>query len=253
MAGFRAYHKNLDSVKVSDIIELSNEESRHLCGSLRAKIGDSVRIFDLFGNVFDTKISLASSKSVKLLIEEKVDLPKKNIKISLAVSLPKGNLFEEIIDIAVQIGADKIYPIISERSIVRLDAKDIEKKSIKWTQTLIEAVKQSGNISEIEIFNTESFANFLANQNEKTLKLIASLEAKNPKNLLEVLADIKPDCEEVLILIGPEGDFSLAEYNKAYACGFLPICLGKNVLRTEVAAMYSLSVISAFLNCGLKS
>ena len=249
MAGFRAHIESLKDLKAGDSAFLSEGESRHLCGALRAQKGDSVDIFDLSDFYCKCEISDASPKKARVKILEKLAVKKARNPIILAQCMPKGGTFDEIISSAIQLGAAAIFPIISERSIARIsDSRDAEKKLEKWRSRVIEAVKQSSNLAALKIFAPVKFGNFLREPAsllpEKCARLVASLEAQNPKPMLSALEDSAP--EGACVLIGPEGDLSDSEYKAAYAAGFEPVTLGKNVMKCEVAAGYSMSVCAAY-------
>lgn len=247
MSGFRAYCENLGDAKVGDTLALSADESRHLCGALRANLGDLLSLFDLNSNALEAQLVKVSPKSAEVKILKELSLSEKKIKISLAQALPKGGAFDAIVDNAVQVGADKIYPLISERTIVRLDASDIQKKHDKWTQNLIESMKQSGNLHGLELFKAAKFSDFLGMLPASALKLVASLEKEKTEPLLCALEKAGlSKFSEICVLVGPEGDFSANEYKAAYAAGFIPVCLGENVLKSDNAANFALAVVSAY-------
>lgn len=249
MSGFRAYFENVKSLRQNDEFFLSLEESRHLCGALRAKASELVDVFDMSGEVAHSQILSSSSKSAKLKVLDKSLVKKSETQIVLAQALPKGKTFDDIIAICVQIGVSKIIPIIAEHCVVKLDASDAKKKHIKWRQQLIESVKQSANMQAVEITELMSYDEFLNYskifESENVAKFVASLEAENPPPILSAL---KANSQKsgACVLIGCEGDFSKSEYKKAYENNFEPVSLGDNVLKSDIAAAFSMSVCSAF-------
>lgn len=246
MAGFRAYHENLSSASSGSALALSPEESRHLCGALRAAPGDLLDVFDLLGNVFGARILGASPKCARVELLEKKPLPARGAKITIAQCLPKGGTFEAIISQSVQLGVSGIYPLVSERTIVRLDANEARRKRGKWSSQIVEAVKQSANMSGLELAPLAPLADFLKSPPPGSLKIVASLERGKARPVLEILRSAPPSIPEVCFLIGPEGDLSEGEYAAAYAAGFLPACLGENVMKCEVAAAFCASAAGAF-------
>ena len=152
-----------------------------------------------------------------------------------------------IVQKAVELGAAEIVPIISDRTIVRLDAADAAQKQSKWQTIAIEAAKQSGQNWLPEIQPPRTLAQFFAGSARFDLQLIGSLQT-DALHLKQILADYaaahpaRP--ASVLMLIGPEGDFTPAELNLARSHGCRPITLGPIILRVETAALYCLSVLS---------
>ena len=249
MAGFRAYIESLKDLNAGGFVFLSEAESRHLCGSLRAQNGDEVDVFDLSDFYFNCEILNASPKKAELKILEKRAVRQARNPIVLAQCMPKGGTFDSIISSAIQLGATAILPIISERTIVRFaDSREAGRKLEKWRARVIEAVKQSSNLAALKISAPSSLEDFLNGADallpEKCARLVASLEAENPKPILSALEDAGAD--GACVLIGPEGDLSDGEYKAAYAAGFKPVTLGANVMKCEVAAGYSMSVCASY-------
>jgi 16S rRNA (uracil1498-N3)-methyltransferase len=145
------------------------------------------------------------------------------------------------------LGVSAILPLISERTIVQLDEQD-SKKLERWRAVCLEACKQSGNNWLPELQPPQKARDFLADLTERKtsfdLKLIASLQP-DTRPLKKILADSpRPtSASSVLILIGPEGDFTPAEFNLAKNAGCLPLSLGPLVLRAETAALFALSIL----------
>ena len=235
MAGFRAYF-DFNSYDGKSTIELSEEESNHLCGSLRAKQNDSIDAFDLRGNIFKCNILVANKKHTLLEIKEKIPPQPKDTNLYLLQCLPKGKTFDDIIRQCVEIGASGIYPIISQFSQVKLDERDIAKKMQKWTTQIIEAIKQSSNFSGFEIFPPKTFNQTLTQLPNFDLKIVASLE-NDAKPIANIFKEQSSYPKSIALLIGPEGDMSKQEYHLASENGFLPATLGKNVLKSETAAL----------------
>ena len=250
MAGFRAYcdfssEPNRNSLKErGGTLELSADESRHLCGSLRAAAGDTVEAFDLDGNIFSCKISAASPKRAILEIISKLEIKAPDKQIYIAQCLPKSKAFEEIIRQSVEIGAAGIIPILSERTLLRFDNKnDAENKVKKWRVHIVEAVKQSANFSSFGIGVPQPLKKFLSSSCNFDLLITASLRA-NAKPILELLSESAKSSNpprKICILIGPEGDLTESEYDAAELAGFKPATLGGNVMKCDTAALCALS------------
>ena len=249
MAGFRAYFdfsQNTDT-QVGSLITLSQDESRHLCGSLRAKSGESVDIFDLNGNFRHCEIIDANQKRTQLKIIEKISVAPRSRDIYIAQCLPKGKTFDDIIRQSVEIGASGIFPLMSDRSQVKIDETEKSKKLDKWNIQVIEAIKQSANFFNFQIAMPNSLQNFLKTSTDMfDLKIVASLQ-DGTQPLMKILQD-NPNAKKICILIGPEGDLSPTEYDLANSAKFLPATLGKNVMKSETASLFSLSVAVAYFN-----
>ena len=172
---------------------------------------------------------------------------------------------ELIVQKAVELGASEIAPLISEHTIVRLDESEAIQKQAKWRQVAIEAAKQSGQNWLPTIRRPEKIGDFFAKLGKlqpdgkaaasdwhrtrslPQLRLIGSLQAE-ARHLKSVILDYEREHvrrpENVLICIGPEGDFTEAELNLARQHGCCPITLGPIILRVETAAITCLSVLA---------
>lgn len=245
----RAYHP-FPVPADATTLALSEDESRHLAKVLRARVGESVEAFDGNGNVFYGKILDGNAKALTVSVECRECVPAPRCQISLAQAMPKGSLTDDIVRQATEIGAARIFPLASERCEVKLDADRAAHKLERWRAIAVEACKQSGNRFVPEIAPVQTLENFFAGLSEKSsvaggnapLRLVASLEAgtRPCSEIARSRADDVP--EEILWLVGPEGDFSPEEYAAARDAGFLPARLGENVLRAATAAIYTLSV-----------
>ncbi len=247
MAGFRAHFELQNFNEAEKVIVLSEEESRHLCGALRAKQGDRVDAFDLLGNIFRASLDSADRKHARLRVEEKIIPAKHDAEIYLLQCVPKGKTFDDIIRQSIELGIAGIYPILSRFCQVKLDERDSEKKREKWRFQVIEAVKQSSNFSGFEIFKPITFEQFFENLPEFDLKIVASLQ-DGAKTIASVFKNIQNTPKKIAVLIGPEGDMSAEEYMQASQKNFTPISLGKNVLKSETAAVCALSQVIAGLD-----
>ena len=132
MSGFRAYCDFSElceggEIPVGGSVELNAAESRHLCGSLRARAGDIVDVFDAKGNAYRCELAEASSKSAALRVIGRLYPKSPDVEVYLAQCLPKGSAFDEIIRQSVELGVSGIYPLMSCRSVVRIGRADAEK------------------------------------------------------------------------------------------------------------------------------
>jgi 16S rRNA (uracil1498-N3)-methyltransferase len=169
-------------------------------------------------------------------------------RIVLGQAIPKGKNMDLIVQKAVEIGAAEIAPIISDRTIVQLDSESASQKQTKWQQIAIEAAKQCGQNWLPRVHAAKKLAEFFsASERAFDLQLIGSLQpdAQQLKKILETYSSEHGDRpRNVLVLVGPEGDFTPAELALARRHGCQPITLGPIILRVETAAIYCLSILS---------
>jgi 16S rRNA (uracil1498-N3)-methyltransferase len=228
---------------------LCESESHHCLNVLRLKEGDKINAFNGQGEEVHTEIKIATKSQVQLKKSQPTQSIKSKTQIVLGQAIPKGKNMDLIIEKATELGISEIYPIISDRSIVRISSNELVKKQEKWQRVAIEACKQSGQNWLPKVHIPKKPEELIqSDQLKYDLLLIASLQ-KESNHFKKILSEyqishqnIKP--RSVLILIGPEGDFTPSEINVALNFGCAPMTLGPIVLRSETAALYSLSVLS---------
>ena len=225
-------------------LALDATESHHAFDVLRMKAGERATVFDGEGHEAEVEL-LKQGKSGtelrKISLGKSAPLP---CRITLAQAVPKGKNMELIIEKATELGVGAIAPLMSERTVVRGSEDDHIRKQAKWQRTAIEACKQCGQNFLPQVAQPCT-PRALFERNERfDLMLIGSLQG-DARPLKQVLAETgakRP--RSVLILVGPEGDFTPAEVALAKSHGCHPITLGPIILRTETAAIYCLSVLS---------
>ncbi len=208
-------------------VTFSKEESKHIIKVLRKSVGDELHITNGKGWLFIAKITLADIKNCLTDIVSKTFHPKKNYQVHLAVAPTKMNdRYEWFLEKATEIGVDSIIPIIcshSERKIINVE---------RFEKILLAAMKQSNQYYLPTLQPQINFNEFIK-QNFNGQKFIAHCEETDKKTLKSVL---KPETD-VLMMIGPEGDFSVKEIETAIINQFIPVTLGTTRLRTETAAI----------------
>ncbi|MDA7681461.1 16S rRNA (uracil(1498)-N(3))-methyltransferase [Verrucomicrobiales bacterium] len=222
---------------------LNGDEFHHCVNVLRLECGDQIVIFNGKGEEITAIIKSISKEEIQLKGQTHIQSEKLKTRICIGQAVPKGKNMDLIIEKSTELGAAEIYPIISERTIIRLNEKDRLKKTEKWQRVAIEACKQSGQ-NWLPLVNPPQNLKKLFESvfNEFDLIVIASLQegSQNFKKILSEFQENGPN--SVLILIGPEGDYTPSEINFAINAGSKPMSLGPITLRSETAAIYSLSV-----------
>jgi len=203
------------------------EESKHIVKVLRKQESDILHITNGKGFLFISEITLASERKCVVKIVEHQFFEKHPYKIHMAVAPTKMNdRYEWFLEKATEIGFDEITPIIcdhSERKIIKTE---------RFDKILISAMKQSNQFYLPKLNDPIKFSDFIK-QDISGQKFIAHCEETSKKELKN---EIKPN-QNYTLLIGPEGDFSNNEIEKALATNFLPVALGNTRLRTETAAI----------------
>lgn len=218
---------------------LEETESRHLTRVLRAKNGDEVNITNGDGNLYRCILVSQKEKKARVEIVEVIaNFDRRNYHLTLAVAPTKNiDRFETLVEKCVEIGVDRIVPVVtarSERRSLRIDR--IEKIAIA-------AMKQSLKTKSTIIEPATPFSRFI--EKPPVGKLYIAWIAENTPEKLLGYDYIKG--ESATLLIGPEGDFTPGESEAAIKAGFQEVNLGNSRLRTETAGIVACSRIY-FLN-----
>ena len=232
-----------------DHLALDEAESHHCTDVLRLREGNRVVVFNGEGTDVTAEIAFLSKREVGLRPLFNQQTPRPAAAITLAQAVPKGKNMDLVIQKATELGAAEIVPLISERTVVRVDAADAADKQEKWQRIAIEACKQCGQNHLPRVHAPVSLERYFTAQPGHDLLIIAAIEpgARRLKELLSEWRGVNPGKEKptsVLVLIGPEGDFTPAEVGLAKSRGCQPMSLGPIILRTETAAIYSLSTLA---------
>ncbi|WP_299012347.1 16S rRNA (uracil(1498)-N(3))-methyltransferase [uncultured Polaribacter sp.] len=229
---------NSELSKETQQITFDKIESKHIVRVLRKKEGDILKITNGKGFLFAAEISFANDKRCAANIIKVEEKPKPwNYYLHIAIAPTKNNdRLEWFLEKATEIGIDEITPIIcvnSERRVVKLE---------RFEKIIQSAMKQSLKFTLPKLNAPIKFNEFL-NQDFEGQICIAHCEdqIKNP-----LKAIVKPK-EKTTILIGPEGDFSTKEIEKALSLNLTPISLGESRLRTETAGLVAVNIVS-FVN-----
>lgn len=217
---------------------LPEEESQHAVKVLRMQVGDVILLVDGVGGFYKAVILNPHPKHCEFEIKETIlEAGKRNYKVHIAIA-PTKNIerLEWFIEKATEIGIDQITPIIcrfSERKIIK--AERLEK-------IIVSAAKQSLK-AYFPVLNPLCTFDELISKRKASQKFIAHCYEEDKKLLQN---EIKKS-SDVLILIGPEGDFSKEEVQSAILHDFIPVSLGESRLRTETAGVVACHTI-AILN-----
>ncbi|MEY2575584.1 MAG: rRNA (uracil1498-N3)-methyltransferase [Verrucomicrobiota bacterium] len=231
----------------ADSLVLTGTEAHHCRNVLRLAPGDKIVLFDGRGRELTAEITSSDSPEISLRKLHEAQTAPLRCQITLGQAIPKGKNMDFIVQKAVEIGAAEIAPILSDRTVVRLDEESAAAKQAKWQTVAIEAAKQCGQNWLPRVHVPQTMAQFFQQPLCFDLQLIGSLQS-DAVHLKKILAEYSAEHGDrptsVLMLVGPEGDFTPAELSLARSHGCRPITLGPIVLRVETASIYCLSVLS---------
>jgi 16S rRNA (uracil1498-N3)-methyltransferase len=235
-----------------DPLRLDGREAHHALHVLRLKRGERVTVLDGAGHEFLCDVENSAKDFLSLAVKEKKIAPAPSCPVTLLVAIPKGKIIESIIQKAVELGAHRIVPLLTERVITQLDGDGAESKREKWQQVAIEAIKQCGAVWLPKVEAPQTISECLARGEAIELALVGSLqtERRHPREWIQEFQKQHGRLPRSAgVWIGPEGDFTLQELRALEAAGVKPITLGRLTLRVETAAIFCLS----FLNYELQS
>lgn len=222
---------------------LGGEEAHHCAAVMRRETGDEVVTFDGAGAWARCRVRAGSPKQVMLeVLEQGHDAPPA-VRLELLQAIPKGGNMELIIEKAVELGVQAVHPVMTARTVVKVTPAEAERKRLKWRRVALEACKQCGQNWLPEVGLPGAFESVWETLQEQDLRLVAAIQP-DAKSIKEAIAEAGAAVKSVLVAIGPEGDFTPAEYALARERGCRPVTLGPIILRVETAAMFCLAVLS---------
>lgn len=228
------------NVSGKNIVIDARELIHHIRDVLRLKPKDEVAAFDERGNEYQCVIERITEKVILRIISKKVPLKEGAVGVTIACAIPKKAKFDDIIDKLTQLGVSRIIPVFTARVVVKWKKEKKLSQKKRWDKIAVSAVQQSQGASLSVIDEPKDFKQVLAEASDYDLKLIPHLCGER-KTLKEALGTSKS--KNILVLIGPEGDFSPQEVKAALSAGFIPVSLGDTVLRVDTAAISVASFI----------
>lgn len=231
---------------LGDRLRLDGREAHHALHVLRLARGERVSVLDGAGATFLCQVEQTAKDSLTLAVREKKSTPAPPCPLTLLVAVPKGKIMEDIIQKSVELGVQRVAPLLTERVVAQLDAAAAEAKREKWRQVAIEAIKQCGAAWLPEVETPQTIQASLARAKPIELLLVGSLqtERRHPRAWIQEFQQQRGRLPSSAgVWIGPEGDFTLAELQAIEAGGAKPITLGELTLRVETAAVYCLSFL----------
>ena len=211
---------------------LNEDSSRHIAQVLRMEIGARLQLTDGKGNLSTAVLTNNHKKCCEIDIESIIVVPVPSNKITIAISLVKNtSRFEWFLEKATEIGVTTIIPMLCSRTEKQHFRQD------RMQGILVSAMLQSKQTWMPTLMQPTKFADIL--DYEASSKWIAHCEADDQKNQLAA----QEKCNDSLILIGPEGDFTMDEILQAKKNNFIPVALGNTRLRTETAGMVAVTLL----------
>ncbi len=210
-------------------VTLSAEETRHLRDVLRLKSGDLVQVFDGTGHEFECEVIGIRKKetSLKLIGEVEPAAPESRLGLTLAATIYKSDKLDLVVQKAVELGVSNFIPLVSIRSETKL--RDAVKRLDRWRKIALEATKQCERARIMTVVEPISLEEFL-NQPSGDVKFLFSEKGGG------TLPD-RSGHDRIIALVGPKGGWEDFEIDLAVDRGFIPVKLGRRIMRAETAAI----------------
>jgi 16S rRNA (uracil1498-N3)-methyltransferase len=234
----------------SGTLTLTGREAHHGLRVLRVRQCEKVQVLDGEGRRYLCEVESSSKDTILLKILEREFIEPLPYRITLVQAIPKGKLFDSIVQKATELGVARVVPLLADRVVLQLNEDKSEGKIEHWRTVAIEAIKQCGSPWLPQIETPIRINDFVARAEVFDLSLVASLEkdSRHPRVWLRELEKAKTTPQHgrlsICVWVGPEGDFTAEEIRAATSIGARPITLGPLVLRCETAAIYCLSILN---------
>jgi 16S rRNA (uracil1498-N3)-methyltransferase len=228
-------------------IVLTRDQQHYLHQVLRLGTGDRFIAMDGQGHWWLTQFHPRDARAQILQpLSANHELP---VPVILLAALPKGTGFDEVVRCTTELGVAGIYPILSERTLLRPSDRKLD----RWRRIALEAAEQS----QRQIIPTihgplpldQAIAQFEQQQAIGPHRYLGVTDPTAPP-LLHYLPPQLGNCAGLAVMVGPEGGWTEAEIHRAQRAGFIPISLGKRVLRAVTAPVAALSILAAHLDAG---
>ncbi|MCB1598878.1 MAG: 16S rRNA (uracil(1498)-N(3))-methyltransferase [Xanthomonadales bacterium] len=227
-------------------LALSEDLSNHITRVLRLRVGDRLQLFDGRGREFAAELIAAERKRAQVRVgTELAALADSPLQLTLAQGLCRGEKMDLVLQKATELGVQRVQPLQTERTEVKLDAEREARRMAHWRQVLISACEQSGRARVPELAAPMALPSWLA----ELLADATAADAGSVRLMLDpegdvVLRDL-PQATRALLAVGPEGGFSEHEGDMLQRAGFTRLRLGPRVLRTETAGLAAIAALQS--------
>ena len=213
---------------------LAPEDARHAARVLRLEAGDQCELF-ADGKRYAAVLEQIAPEAACARVTEELPSTEARLRVTLYQGLPKAEKLELIVQKAVELGADRVVPVAMSRSVVKLDARDGQKKRERWQKIAREACKQSGRCVPMEVEAPIGWKDLLERLPRHACAIVPWEDARGFS--LTRLREELPALSDLAVVIGPEGGMSPEEVAAMERLGCRAVTLGPRILRTETAGM----------------
>lgn len=219
-------------------IQLDAQAYHHLVRVLRLRDHSPIRVFDGKGKEFNGFLEIQNRTACANLTNLFTEFPESQLKIHLGQAVSRGEKMDYVIQKAVELGVDRITPLLSEWTAIKFSEERLEKRLQHWQSILIAACEQCGR-NQLPILSPPLLLDSWVAQRTESLKLVL-----HPKGG-QCLSDLPAPNNTLALLVGAEGGFSMEEIALSQQNGFIIWQLGPRILRTETAALAGLTALQS--------
>jgi 16S rRNA (uracil1498-N3)-methyltransferase len=219
-------------------VTLEGNAAHHVTRVLRLRVGEALTLFNGQGGEYAAGIDRAHADTVTVSVGAFSDEERESpLAVTLAQGISRGERMDFVVQKATELGVSSIVPLLTERSVVKLDAHQADRKWNHWRAIAVAACEQSARNRLPQVREVASFAGFVkeARAAGSAAILLSPQGERRVSEIQKVAA--------VTVLIGPEGGLTHEEQEAAIAAGYLPVRMGPRVLRTETAALAALALL----------
>lgn len=224
-------------------VAFDRDESRHLAHVLRLRPGDTVIATDGAGRDYTVRLETVGDAATGTILGEAARHAESPLAVTLLQGVPKGDRMERIVRAATELGVARVCPVLTERTVVRLEAARWRERARRWQRVAREASKQCGRAIVPAVDAPRPLAEWLPEAARADLGLCLWEGARLPLSSALAAQDTSP--ASAVVLVGPEGGLAAAEVDLARAHGMVVVGLGTRLLRTETAGPAVLAVLQA--------
>jgi len=217
---------------------IEGDAANHITRVLRLELGNSLIVFDGQGGEYSAHIESLRKNSVIIEVQERsTPTRESSLSLTLVQGVSRGERMDWVVQKATELGVTSIVPVLTERTMVKLDSKQSERKLAHWQGIVTAACEQSGRDRIPHVVAPLSLDEFLRDVDPQSTRVLLSPTGTQRVN------DLKAPDRKVIVLIGPEGGLSETEQRSAIGAGFIAVRMGPRVLRTETAAVAALTLL----------
>jgi 16S rRNA (uracil1498-N3)-methyltransferase len=234
----------VEEIKERDgYVVISGPEARHISRVLRMKRGDHFILMDRKGARFEAVIEFSGPKELRVRLAGVLPTPSSSpIDITLCQALLKSRAMDYLIEKSSELGVNEIIPFFSERTVIRDARYNAEGRARRWQEIAQGAATQSDRIKPAEIYLPVPFRKVIDRyQNNDAMKVI--LWEREESTDLKRLLRAHPSSARFIGMVGPEGGFTGTEIDMAGKAGFIPVSVGRRILRAETATVTLVAIV----------